>query len=35
MSTVTFRRRGEGTASADWHTYGVSLRLLQPKPEPG
>ena len=22
-------------APADWHTYGVSLRLFQPKPEPG
>ena len=25
----------ECQAPADWHTYGVSLRLFQPKPEPG
>ena len=25
----------ECQAPADWHAYGVSLRLFQPKPEPG
>src|SRR5579859_5005101 len=25
----------ECQASADWHTYAVSLRLFRPKPEPG